>query len=193
MENKVTAISGWHEGMIDSIEGDFQFESNKPMNSVLWLENFNPNKILQSIVLRDAMGIVNDSALAPLPYNYTVYLPLNIIDGYLYPKYLGCMAFSTTRPLDHDILVVFVNGKYPAVDIVPYDESGENNAVTFDNLNETVFLCIDNTDEDIKVEVKQSRLEIDGSGSTDNPDDCMHEDEIEEIEKLIDDSEVLVD
>ena len=112
MENKVTAISGWHEGMIDSIEGDFQFESNKPMNSVLWLENFNPNQILQSIVLRDAMGIVNDSALAPLPYNYTVYLPLNIIDGYLYPKYLGCMAFSTTRPLDHDILVVFVNGKY---------------------------------------------------------------------------------
>lgn len=88
---------------------------------------------------------------------------------------------------------VFVNGKYPAVDIVPYDESGENNAVTFDNLNETVFLCIDNTDEDIKVEVKQSRLNIDGSGNTDNPDDCMHEDEIEEIEKLIDDSEVLVD
>jgi hypothetical protein len=91
------------------------------------------------------------------------------------------------KPLFSD---VFINGKYPAIDIVPYDESGENNAVTFDNLNETVFLCIDNTDEDIKIEAKQSRLEF-SNGDIDNPDDCLHEDEIEEIEKLIDDSGIL--
>lgn len=91
------------------------------------------------------------------------------------------------KPLFSD---VFINGKYPAIDIVPYDESGENNAVTFDNLNETVFLCIDNTDEDIEIEAKQSRLEF-SNGDIDNLDDCLHEDEIEEIEKLIDDSGIL--
>ena len=91
------------------------------------------------------------------------------------------------KPLFSD---VFINGKYPAIDIVPYDESGENNAVTFDNLNETVFLCIDNTDEDIEIEAKQSRLKF-SNGDIDNPDDCLHEDEIEEIEKLIDDSGIL--
>lgn len=91
------------------------------------------------------------------------------------------------KPLFSD---VFINGKYPAIDIVPFDESGENNAVTFDNLNETVFLCIDNTDEEIKIEAKQSRLEF-GTGGTGDEDECIHEDEIEEIEKLIDDSAIL--
>ena len=41
-------------------------------------------------------------------------------------------------------------GKYPALDIVPLDESGENDTVTFESFNETVFLTIDNggdTDE----------------------------------------------
>ena len=33
---------------------------------------------------------------------------------------------------------------YPAMRIVPIDESGENTAVTWDNFNETVFLIIDN-------------------------------------------------
>lgn len=39
---------------------------------------------------------------------------------------------------------VYIGDKYPAITIIPYDESGENNAVTFDNLNRTVFLVIDN-------------------------------------------------
>lgn len=39
---------------------------------------------------------------------------------------------------------VYISGKFPAVDIVPFDESGETNAVTYDNLNNTVFLTIDN-------------------------------------------------
>lgn len=38
---------------------------------------------------------------------------------------------------------VYQPEKYPAVDIVPLDESGNTDKVTFDNLNETVFLTID--------------------------------------------------
>ena len=41
---------------------------------------------------------------------------------------------------------VYKQGKFPAVVIIPYDESGESNLVTYDNLNETVFLTIDNSD-----------------------------------------------
>lgn len=37
---------------------------------------------------------------------------------------------------------------FPAVDIIPTDPSGENNAVTFDNLGNTVLLIIDNGGED---------------------------------------------
>lgn len=35
-------------------------------------------------------------------------------------------------------------GVYPAMRIVPIDNSGENTAVTWENFNETVFLQIDN-------------------------------------------------
>lgn len=42
---------------------------------------------------------------------------------------------------------VYRSGKFPAVVIIPQDESGENNAVTFDNLNDTVFLKIDNSED----------------------------------------------
>lgn len=42
---------------------------------------------------------------------------------------------------------VYRSGKFPAPVIIPYDESGASNAVTFDNLNETVFLIVDNTNE----------------------------------------------
>ena len=42
---------------------------------------------------------------------------------------------------------VYRSGKFPAPIIIPYDESGASNAVTFDNLNDTVFLIVDNTNE----------------------------------------------
>lgn len=45
---------------------------------------------------------------------------------------------------------VFVANKYPAIVIVPKDEAEEMNAVTYDNLNETVFLVIDNGSESIE-------------------------------------------
>lgn len=40
---------------------------------------------------------------------------------------------------------LYICGKYPALEIVPLDESGNMTAVTFENLNDTVFLTIDNT------------------------------------------------
>lgn len=41
----------------------------------------------------------------------------------------------------HDI---YIADKYPAIDIIPLDESGKENKVTWDNFNKTVFLTIDN-------------------------------------------------
>ena len=38
--------------------------------------------------------------------------------------------------------------KYPSLDIVAMDESGEQNVVTFENFNELVFLTIENYDEE---------------------------------------------
>ena len=48
-------------------------------------------------------------------------------------------------PLWHD---VYRAGVFPAVEIVPTDPSGGKNAVTLDNLSETVLLIIDNGGED---------------------------------------------
>jgi hypothetical protein len=39
---------------------------------------------------------------------------------------------------------VYIAGKYPAIDIIPLDESGMNDTVTFETLGETVFLIVDN-------------------------------------------------
>lgn len=39
---------------------------------------------------------------------------------------------------------VYRAGVFPAVDIIPTDPSGENNAVTWDNLDNTVLLIVDN-------------------------------------------------
>lgn len=44
---------------------------------------------------------------------------------------------------------IYEHGKFPAIDIIPYDLSGEYDAVTFDNLSETVQLYIDNREESI--------------------------------------------
>lgn len=43
---------------------------------------------------------------------------------------------------------VYVSGEFPMVDIIPLDISGETTAVTHSNLNETVFLWIDNQGDD---------------------------------------------
>ena len=40
---------------------------------------------------------------------------------------------------------------FPAVSIIPTDPSGENNAVTFDNLGDTVLLVVDNGENEAGV------------------------------------------
>lgn len=49
------------------------------------------------------------------------------------------------RPLFKD---VFQSDKYPALDIIPIDESGEETQITYDNLSETVLLIVDNGGEE---------------------------------------------
>ena len=44
---------------------------------------------------------------------------------------------------------LYIAGKYPAIEIIPLDESGEQSNVTFENFGDTVFLTVDNAgDED---------------------------------------------
>ena len=43
---------------------------------------------------------------------------------------------------------VYKADTFPAYDIIPTDPSGESNAVTYDNLSDTVLLVIDNGGED---------------------------------------------
>lgn len=43
---------------------------------------------------------------------------------------------------------LYTRGDFPLVLICPMDESDETTAVTFDNLSSTVWLCIDEDDED---------------------------------------------
>lgn len=42
---------------------------------------------------------------------------------------------------------VYRSDKFPSLVIVPYDESGEANSVTFDNLGRNVFLIVDDSEE----------------------------------------------
>lgn len=37
---------------------------------------------------------------------------------------------------------------FPCLDIVPYDESGQSNTVTYDNMGVTVFLTVDDGEDD---------------------------------------------
>ena len=54
-------------------------------------------------------------------------------------------ALICTEPLIYDVVLftdVYQPGSYPAVDISPLDESGETDAITWENMNSTVFLSI---------------------------------------------------
>lgn len=50
------------------------------------------------------------------------------------PIIYGCPLFKD----------IYVAGKFPCIDIIPLDESGDQKTVTFKNFNETVFLTVDN-------------------------------------------------
>jgi hypothetical protein len=74
-----------------------------------------------------------------------------------------CDLFTCTLSKDGEVLVydepivygvplfqdVYDSDTFPCIDIVPLDESGEENEVNYDNFGETVFLTIDDeSDED---------------------------------------------
>lgn len=44
---------------------------------------------------------------------------------------------------------VFESEKYPAIEIIPWDESGKETKVTHENLNDTVFLVVNNGGDSI--------------------------------------------
>lgn len=49
------------------------------------------------------------------------------------------------KPLFNDLY----NENFPALMIIPCDESGNDNRVTYENFNSTVYLCVFNDDDDI--------------------------------------------
>lgn len=52
-----------------------------------------------------------------------------------------------TEPLVYGVYLfqdIYQPQKYPAINIIPWDESQEKTQVTYETLNETVFLTIDN-------------------------------------------------
>ena len=97
-----------------------------------------------------------------VPYNFNILLADELFN--IGVSYNEKNDFFTVRLIKDDEVIcegdpivygmplfgdVYIAGKYPAIDIIPIDESGEQDSVTFANLGETVFLTIDNAgDED---------------------------------------------
>ena len=93
-----------------------------------------------------------------IPYRFTISLNANTF--MLEVRYNGERDIFTIGLYDKDGNLICIEpiiygaelfkqhyqaGVYPAMQITPIDESGENTAVTWDNFNETVFLVIDNS------------------------------------------------
>lgn len=91
-----------------------------------------------------------------IPYSFEIEL-----GGYMYTFVVKYNSFSDlftltlykdktlicTEPLMYGKRLFedfYIVGKHPAVDIVPLDESGKENTITWENFGETVFLTIDN-------------------------------------------------
>lgn len=97
-----------------------------------------------------------------IPYSFNIILAGEVFEiGIKYNEYADLFTISLTKdkelicsgepivygvPLFQDI---YVSGKYPALKIVPFDESNEIKQVTWDNFEETVFLMIDNGSDEI--------------------------------------------
>lgn len=96
-----------------------------------------------------------------LPYNFDIELAgeeFNI--EIFYNK--AADLFTATLMKDDEVLVynepivygvelfadVYISDKFPMISIVPYDQSGQENAVTYENFGETVLLTIDDEDEE---------------------------------------------
>jgi hypothetical protein len=83
--------------------------------------------------------------LFELHFNYNATADLFTVD-----LYKGGELICAGEPIIYGVKLwkdVYKAGKFPAIDIIPIDPSGESNAVTYDNLCETVLLAIDNGEE----------------------------------------------
>lgn len=81
-----------------------------------------------------------------LQFNYNATADLFTVDLYREDE-LICAG----EPIVYGVLLwkdVYKAETFPAVDIIPTDPSGEINAVTFDNLSETVLLIVSGGDEE---------------------------------------------
>ena len=96
-----------------------------------------------------------------IPYNFDIVLAgeeFNI--EIMYNE--SADLFTATLSKDDEVLVynepiiygvelfcdVYKSDSFPMISIVPLDESGNENTVTYDNFNKTVFLTIDDEPDD---------------------------------------------
>lgn len=95
------------------------------------------------------ISIANETFRIGVEYNetggfFTLALAKRNEDTGLYDEVCAGEPIVYGVPLWND---VYRSGKFPLPVITPLDESGENNAVSFDNLGRTVYLCIEDMEE----------------------------------------------
>ena len=97
-----------------------------------------------------------------IPYDFDIILGSEIFNFEIKWNEIGGF-YTITLSKDDNVLVydepvvygvtlfkdVFDGDTYPCIDIVPYDESGQNTSVTKENFNVSVFLTIDDEQEEI--------------------------------------------
>lgn len=100
-----------------------------------------------------------------IPYSYDILLGAEQFNlEFHYNKTAD--LFTVTLSKDDEVIVynepiiygvplfkdLYQSGIYPALDIVPLDESGQEKTVTYDNFGVTVFLTVDQGDENENVQ-----------------------------------------
>jgi hypothetical protein len=105
-------------------------------------------------MMRDRIEISKDL----IPYSF--FIALNDVTYMFAIRYNAEIDMFTVALYDRDKNLISIEpiiygaelfkpqyqaGIFPAIRIVPHDESGENTTVSWDNFNETVFLTIDNS------------------------------------------------
>lgn len=101
--------------------------------------------------MRDRINV--DKAL--MPYSFDILLGSEWFGMEFHHNEMADL-FTVTLSRDSEVLVyneplvygrvlfadLYQSEKYPALDICPIDESGQETEITFDNFGETIFLCV---------------------------------------------------
>lgn len=96
-----------------------------------------------------------------IPYSFEIILGGNLFkllfkhneegDFYTVTLYKDGEIVAAGEPLIYGVPLfndIYIPNDFPSVDIVPLDESGEHNVITKENFNETVYLTIDDEEEE---------------------------------------------